>query len=153
MRIERDTLIKLRDAVIQNDNGMNALREAGYAGGNSLFDSFAGWAREKNDVDVTQLPLQEFSKHCAEFWRQAGWGELTVREGENDTAVAEVANCWEVSSDGDGCHITTGLLSAFFGKLSDYPLAVLETQCSPEKCRFAMGSVEAIQGLHNSSAP
>src|SRR5688572_16736056 len=123
MQIERDTLIKLRDAVIQNnDNGIDALRESGYAGGNSLFDAFANWAREKHGAEVTQLSLQDFSKHCAEFWREAGWGDLTVKDGENNIAVAEVANCWEASdgsdrTDGDGgggggdghhegCHIT-----------------------------------------------
>src|SRR5688572_11824746 len=129
MNIGLETLVKLREAVAQTGDGVDALREAGYAGGNSLFDSFANWARDKDGMDVTQLPLPEFSERCAEFFRTAEWGQLTVKDGDNGVAIAEVENCWESAAsqhtDGhSGCHITTGLLSAFFGKMADYPMAV-----------------------------
>lgn len=154
MRIERETLVRLRESVLQSSAGVDVLREAGYAGGNSLFQTFEEWSREKHGGEVLGLPLAEFSERCADFFSSIGWGRLTVKEGENGTAIAEIEDCWErEGSDQSGCHITTGLLSAFFGKIADHPLAVLElTESSAASCKFALGNAGTIQQLANSYA-
>lgn len=158
------TLRELRAAVLArgdaSDGGADAvriLREAGYSGGNAVYDAFQRWLAEADSTgidsagtaaDVTELPVSEFGDRASRFFRDAGWGDMTFAAREDD-GVAEVAisDCWE-SGDGHvgempGCHLTTGMLAAFFGRVAGYSVAVLETECSGsggERCAFSMGN-------------
>jgi len=60
-------------------------------------------------------------------------------------------NCWESDNAADesapACHVTTGMLAAFFGGLAGYPVAVLESECrsaGAERCRFLLGNSEVM---------
>lgn len=140
---------------MENDNTgvvIDTLREAGYAWGAVLFGTFERWWREKNGSDLDRLSLQEFSQHCSDFFSQTGWGQLTIKDGTDGTAIAEFTSCWEAEANKySGCHITTGLLSGFFGKFANHPLAVLELSNSDGSVpsaatpvRFALGNADTI---------
>jgi predicted hydrocarbon binding protein len=137
-------------------DAVDTLREAGYAGGEAVFSAFEGWLRDrasnKATAAVAELSLDDFSNWVRRFFRDAGWGEIVFTPNDDD-GVAELAirDCWECSAsepaDGPSCHITTGMLAAFFGKLAGYPVSVLETECSAVgagRCRFVMGNSEVM---------
>ena len=151
------TLRALRDAVLSSaDTGdaVNALREAGYAGGDAVYGAFEQWFGETRSANSPEapadLPLDEFGAAAATFFRNAGWGEVTFSHDEADgVAMVDITDCWEGASGEDsGCHVTTGLLASFFGNIAGYPVAVLETECcsgSSSRCRFLMGNAEVMQ--------
>src|SRR3954468_2339519 len=113
------TLRELRSKVLasaDSEDAVNALREAGYAGGESVFAAFEQWLGETHGsaVDVSEMPLSEFRDTVAHFFRDAGWGDVSFsHDEEDDVARISVNNCWEAEL-GDGCHIYTGVLASFF---------------------------------------
>ena len=151
------TLRQLREAVLSSadtDNAVNALREAGYAGGEAVYAAFEQWFEETRAEDSAatpaDLPLDEFGSAAAAFFRNAGWGEVAFSHDDGDgVAMVDITSCWEgASGDDSGCHVTTGLLASFFGTIAGYPVAVLETECcsgSSSRCRFLMGNAEVMQ--------
>ena len=49
------------------------------------------------------------------------------------------------------CHVGTGLLAGFFGRVADAPLSVLEVECrsaGANRCRFLIGSVDVLQYVY-----
>jgi predicted hydrocarbon binding protein len=144
------TMREMRSRILASasgDDAVDALREAGYAGGESVFASFEQWLSETrgSQIDVSEMPMSEFSTAATHFFRNAGWGEVTLSHDEDDdVAHVTVDNCWEAEA-GDGCHIYTGILASFFGRVAGYPIAVLETACSPEgHCEFLIGNEEVM---------
>lgn len=157
------TLRELRAAILASagpDSAVNALREAGFAGGESVHAAFEQWLGESADdamaggasADASELLIDEFGERATGFFRDAGWGGVTFsRDDAGGVAIIDIVDCWEggVAAPGNGCHITTGLLAAFFGRLAGYPIAVLETECcegEASRCRFLMGNAEV---MHN----
>jgi predicted hydrocarbon binding protein len=151
------TLRQLRDTVLSSadsERAVNALREAGYAGGDAVYEAFERWLGESRGGDApeqaTDLPLEEFGEAAGAFFRSAGWGEVDFSHDESEgVAMVDITSCWEgASGDDSGCHVTTGLLASFFGRIAGYPIAVLETECcsgSSSRCRFLMGNAEVMQ--------
>jgi len=151
------TLRQLRETVLSaadTESAVNALREAGYAGGDAVYEAFEQWLREsrgdESPESAVDLPLDDFGDAAAAFFRNSGWGEVTFSHDEADgVAMLDITGCWEgASGDDSGCHVTTGLLASFFGKIAGYPVAVLETECcsgSSSRCRFLMGNAEVMQ--------
>ena len=151
------TLRQLRETVLSaadTESAVNALREAGYAGGDAVYEAFEQWLREsrgdESPESAVDLQLDDFGAAAAAFFRNAGWGEVTFSHDEADgVAMLDITGCWEgASGDDSGCHVTTGLLASFFGKIAGYPVAVLETECcsgSSSRCRFLMGNAEVMQ--------
>jgi predicted hydrocarbon binding protein len=151
------TLRELRSAILtgsEPDAAVSALREAGYAGGDDVFAAFEQWLSESDDsasADTGDLALDEFGEKAAQFFRDAGWGDVTFTPDDAEgVAVIDIANCWESgngSAQGTGCQITTGLLAAFFGRIAGYPVAVLETECCDgdgSQCRFLLGNADVM---------
>ena len=145
------TLRELRAAVLSSrdpDGAVNALREAGYAGGESVHDAFEQWLADRGDPSPTgDLSLSDFGDRVETFFRDAGWGEITFSQDEAEgVAMLDIESCWESGEDASGCHITTGLLAAFFGRIAGYPISVLETECSEGgRCKFLLGNAEVMQ--------
>ncbi|HVF40263.1 MAG TPA: 4-vinyl reductase [Gemmatimonadaceae bacterium] len=137
------------------------LREAGYAGGSAVHAAFDQWlaesaysgGREAEVPGAGDLSLGDFGDRASRFFRDAGWGDVTFSSDEEDgTAILDIENCWEGPAGREsalpGCHITTGMLAAFFGEIAGYPVAVLETECcssGASRCRFLMGNAEVMQ--------
>jgi predicted hydrocarbon binding protein len=151
------TIKELRAATLAGGvDAVDALREAGFAGGPAVYDAFEQWLSETQAAEsprsVSELTIHEFGDRAARYFRDAGWGVVEFETME-DEGVAELSmdNCWESDPhaiDGEpSCHITTGMLAAFFGKLAGYPVAVMETECrsaNGEKCRFLLGNSEIM---------
>lgn len=155
------TLRQLRSAVLTStspDAAVNALREAGFAGGAAVYSAFEAWltdsgvtAPASGENGASDLSLEEFGKGATQFFRDAGWGDVSLSHDEDEgVAIVDIEKSWEgsaSSSSAPGCHITTGLLAAFFGQIAGYPVAVLETECcegSRSRCRFMMGNADVM---------
>lgn len=152
------TLRQLRSAVLSSANpadAVNALREAGYAGGSSIYSAFEHWLAETRNYDLSDagdLPLEQFGDSAATFFRDAGWGNVQFSHDEDEgVAVVDITNCWEADGSDSGaepsCHLTTGMLASFFGKIAGFPVAVLETECchgDESRCRFLMGNADTM---------
>ena len=148
------TLREMRAALIQGtdpDYAVSALRDAGYAGGESIHAAFEQWLRENGSSgDTGDLGIAEFGEKTAEFFRDAGWGEFSFSHDEAEgIAILDMDNCWEAvegAAEESGCQVTTGMLAAFFGKIAGYPISVMETECTSEgHCQFILGNAETMQ--------
>ena len=134
-------------------DAVEALRAAGFAGGQAVFAAFEQWLIEsEGSVKPTELTIEEFGDRAAEYFRDAGWGrvDFDAQQGEGVAGIS-MEDCWEVDRTTDeaqpSCHITTGMLASFFGKLAGYPVAVMETECRSAKgdrCRFLLGNSEVM---------
>jgi predicted hydrocarbon binding protein len=138
-------------------DAVDALREAGYAGGDAVFEAFEQWiAEEAQDASdelrsAPDLTLEEFGDRAARYFRAAGWGVVEFDADPNESvATLAIQNCWEadgVDEETPSCHVTTGMLAAFFGRLAGYPVSVMESECSSmgaARCRFLLGNSEVM---------
>ena len=135
--------------------GPDALREAGFAGAGSLFDAFETWLYDRGSKKAEDLPIDEFSAQASEFFRAAGWGRVTFRSLHDALAVIDIEGCWEAQLHGEGergCHLTTGTLAGFLGCLADYPVGVMEIECSvggTARCRFLAGNSDMLEHAYD----
>lgn len=157
--VPRASLGALRAALLRDAGPAAAayLQEAGYAGGEALFSSFRAWLSARGvDGEPEALELEEFERQAAEFFRDGGWGTLTVGTLGESLAYLDSADWAEADPaaalDHPGCHLSTGLFADFFGRIADSPLAVLEVECrsmgSP-RCRFLLGSAEVMGHVYD----
>lgn len=147
-RTLRDLRLRVASA---GGGGPDALREAGYAGAESLFHAFETWASDSGIASVKDLAVDEFSRKAAEFFQRAGWGKVSFRSLHDAMGVLDIEDCWEAqlhATGQTGCHLTTGTLAGFFGCLADYPVAVMEIECragESDRCRFLVGTPEMLE--------
>jgi predicted hydrocarbon binding protein len=155
--LTRSSLAALRAALIRDAGPAAAqyLQEAGYAGGEMLFDSFRSWLATRTEAQADELAVEEFEQYATEYFRDAGWGSLKV--GSLNDAVATLdSEDWGESDpqsalDHPACHLTTGMFADFFGRIADAPLAVLEVECrsmGAPRCRFLVGNAEVMEHVY-----
>jgi len=156
--LSRSSLAALRSALIR-DAGPSAaayLQEAGYAGGETVFQSFRSWVAARTEVEPEELGVEQFEEMATEYFRDAGWGSLKV--GSLNDAVATLdSSDWGEADPNSGldhpaCHLTTGMFADFFGRIADTPLAVLEVECrsmGSHRCRFLVGSAEVMEHVYD----
>ena len=155
--LTRSSLAALRAALIRDAGPAAAsyLQEAGYAGGEMLFDSFRSWLAMRTEALPDELAVEEFEQFATEYFRDAGWGSLKV--GSLNDAVATLdSEDWGEADPSSGldhpaCHITTGMFADFFGRIADTPLAVLEVECrsmGAPRCRFLVGNAEVMEHVY-----
>src|SRR5687768_16262488 len=133
-------------------DAVDALREAGYAGGETVYEAFEQWLLEMESSAAPDLTLDEFGVRAAEYFRAAGWGLVEFDAHPNETvATLSMEDCWEANAAGNetapACHVTTGMLAAFFGRLAGYPVSVMESECSSmgaARCQFLLGNSEVM---------
>lgn len=134
-------------------DAVDALREAGFAGGPAVYQAFEQWLGEsEGSQHAPELTVEEFGDRAARYFRDAGWGRVDFdSEIEEGVASISMEDCWETDRSAAGsspsCHITTGMLASFFGKLAGYPVAVMEIECrsaNAERCRFLLGNAEVM---------
>jgi predicted hydrocarbon binding protein len=149
-------LLALRKALLTRPDldTVFTLRDAAYAGGETMYAAFAEFVQSRDSVDPQELAADRFFRRAGEFWTQSGWGQTTFAEADGAFCAIEIEGCWEAHPDDQpdpkGCHLTIGMIGAFLGNFADYPVAVLETEgpaTDSERCRFLAGSVEMI-GAH-----
>lgn len=155
--LTRASLVALRTALFRDvgPNAAAALQEAGYAGGQSLYDAFARWTRARGHASPEDVPATEFGHEAGEFFRQMGWGAFDVGSLES-VATVDAAD-WAESDpahplDFPGCYYTAGVLADFFGRLAGSPVAVMEVECRSKgapRCRWLIGDGETMQHIYD----
>lgn len=161
LAMTRDTLTALRSALMRDTGAAAAgyLQEAGYAGGEALFDAFRRWLAARGRGTPESLSVTAFQREATEFFRQAGWGSLDL--GALDDAVATLDSTdWGEADPAGGaalptCHVSAGVFADFFGRLADAPLAVMEVECrscGDPRCRFLLGSTDVMQRVYEGIA-
>src|ERR1051325_2996649 len=120
--LTRDSLLALRTAMFR-DVGPNAaalLQEAGYAGGQAMYDAFERWLVSRGLGSPESLAATGVGLRAGEFFREIGWGafELGALEGVATIDAPE----WAESDPAyplefPGCYYTAGVMADFFGRL------------------------------------
>ena len=155
--VSRSALAALRTALLRECGPAAAacLQEAGYAGGDAVFQSFSTWLRAQGNADPTEHEMSEFTHRASLYFKEIGWGTLTVNPLSDSVALVETVDWGEADPgsglDHPGCHFTTGLFADFFGRLSGSPLAVLEVECrsmGAQRCRFLLGNSDVLQFIY-----
>ena len=80
LALTRASLATLRTALLR-DGGPDAavyLQEAGYAGGDAMWEAFKRWLGERSDIPAESLDVEAFEQRATEFFRDAGWGSIAV---------------------------------------------------------------------------
>jgi predicted hydrocarbon binding protein len=162
LRIGRRVLHQLRLA-LERDAGLQAasyLQEAGFAGGEELYAEFGDWLRATRGVEhPPDLDMEFLSEALAHFFKEQGWGTLTVSPF-GDSVIALDSPDWaeaveDVRGEYPSCHLTCGFLADFFGRLSDQVVAVMEVECRSRgeaRCRFLAGAPETLGTLYERMA-
>jgi len=150
-------------AVLERDAGLQAasyLQEAGFAGGEAMYAAYAAWLGENYGVERPgDLDAQYLGEALGRFFAELGWGNVTVTP-LGAAAIAFDSPDWaEALGDAKGeypsCHLTTGLLADFLGRISDGLVAVMEVECRSRgdgRCRFLAGSPETLSTLYERMA-
>lgn len=155
--LTRDSLTALRTALFR-DLGANAaslLQEAGYAGGQAMYDAFGQWLAARGLGTAEALPATEFGLRATEFFHDLGWGAIEL--GALESVATIDSPDWAESSasaplDFPGCYYTAGVFAHFFGRLAGEPLAVMEVECrstGAARCRWLVGSGEVMQHVYD----
>src|SRR4051812_15518511 len=87
--LTRDSLLALRAAMFRDvgPNAASMLQEAGYAGGQTLFNAFANWLSTRGYSTPEVLPASEFTARASEFFRETGWGSIELGALESVATV------------------------------------------------------------------
>jgi predicted hydrocarbon binding protein len=134
------------------DDAAEALREAGHAAGDALFEVL----RSGLGADgLAQLGEAGFWKRLAELFETRGWGELQHEAVHAGVGALDAAD-WVEADAGSGserpsCHFTTGLLANLLGHAAGQEIAVLESDCRSRgdlRCRFLFGAPETLGAVH-----
>jgi len=158
LAVGRDALAALRAALLRDAGPAAAsyLQEAGYAGGPAVHDAFAAWLTARRLPAVETLGVSDFERHAADFFREAGWGTLTIGTLGETVATLDSSDWGEADAaaglDQPGCHFTAGMFADFFGRVADAPLAVMEVECrsaGAARCRFLLGSPDTLGALYD----
>lgn len=155
--LPRGILTTLRRALerVLGDQTAPLLQEAGFSSGDQLYESFAQWLQTTTDVEEPQgLAAEALGEVMSRFFAANGWGQLSI-ERVGPAALCITASSWaESTGDGDAeipsCHLTTGMLAAFLGRLADDVVAVMEVECrsrGDQGCRFLAGAPETLQAV------
>ena len=156
--LSRSSLAALRAALLRDAGPAAAayLQEAGYAGGETVFESFRSWLAIHTEANPEELAIEHFEQMATEYFRDAGWGSLKVGSLNDAVATLDSSDWGEADPssglDHPGCHLTTGMFADFFGRIADTPLAVLEVECrsmGSDRCRFLVGNAEVMEHVYD----
>ena len=152
LRLGRKVIHSLR-ASLERDAGIQAathLQEAGFAGGEELYEVFARWLKAERNVDPpSDLDMQFLGEVLSDFFAEQGWGKLTSLPLGEAVLALDSDNWAEALDQPEGqyptCHLSCGLLADFLGRVSQGQVAVMEVECrsrGDKKCRFLAGAPE-----------
>jgi len=158
--ISKESLSALRMSLAR-DLGNNAgtyLYEAGHGGASAIFDAFGQWLQSRGGPPASELALDDFAAAVGEFFAAYGWGTMGFSVADGGIASVESSNWAEAASDSSQlpCYFTSGVLTDFFGRITDAPVSVLETECRSlghERCKFLIGTPEKLQKIYEELYP
>jgi predicted hydrocarbon binding protein len=162
LRLGRKVIHQLR-ASLERDAGIQAathLQEAGFAGGEELYEDFARWLKAERKVDPpSELDVQFLGEVLSDFFAEQGWGKLTAMPLGEAVLALDSENWAEALDQPEGqypsCHLSCGLLADFLGRVSQGQVAVMEVECrsrGDRKCRFLAGAPETLSVLYERMA-
>jgi bacteriochlorophyll 4-vinyl reductase len=149
------SLAALRDALVVSvgtESAAQALRQAGFAAGDALFQILAA-----DDPDeLAELPAPVFWSRLARLFAARGWGQLSYAQAHPGVGALEATNWVEAVPDNGAaqpsCHFTTGVLANLLGRVVGSEVAVLEVECRSRgepRCRFLFGGAVAVYALYD----
>lgn len=161
LALGRAAVLTLRSSLLRDAGPAAAtyLQEAGFAGGPAVHEGFRRWLEARHLAAPEALGVTQFERLAAEFFRDAGWGTLSV--GALGDAVATIdSSDWAEADvaaglDQPSCHLSSGMFADFFGRVAEAPLAVMEVECrsaGADRCRFLLGSPETLGALYEGMA-
>lgn len=159
LRLGRRSLHQLRSA-LERDAGPQAaayLQEAGFAGGEDLFAEFAEWLLGTRGVERPgDLDARYLGEVLGEFFAEHGWGTMTVAPLGEAILALDAPDWAEAEDEGRSefptCHLSSGLLADFVGRLAGGLVAVMEVECRSRgdaRCRFVAGAPETLAALYD----
>jgi predicted hydrocarbon binding protein len=162
LRLGRRVIHQLR-ASLERDAGLQAathLQEAGFAGGEELYNAFASWLADKRKVErPADLEMQFLGEVLSEFFAEQGWGKLTVMPLGSAVLALDSTDWAEALDVPQGeypsCHLSCGLLADFLGRISLGLVAVMEVECRSRgdaRCRFLAGAPETLSIIYDRMA-
>jgi len=140
---------------VLGDQAAPLLQEAGFTSGEEVYEAFAEWLTSSLDIREPEgLAADALGEVMSRFFTAHGWGDLSL-ERLGPAALCLSAPAWaESSGDGEAeipsCHVTTGMMAAFLGRLADDVVAVMEVECrsrGDSACRFLIGAPETLQAV------
>ncbi|MFL5401744.1 MAG: V4R domain-containing protein [Gemmatimonadales bacterium] len=161
LRLGRRVIHQLR-ASLERDTGLQAatyLQEAGFAGGEELYNAFAIWlARTRKVEHPSDLDVKFFGEVLSDFFAEQGWGRLNATPlgpvlALDSSEWAEALD--ERKGEFPSCHLSCGLLADFLGRISKDLVAVMEVECrsrGESRCRFLAGSPDTLGILYDRMA-
>jgi len=149
-------------ASLERDHGLSTaayLQEAGFAAGLDTFEAFQAWLERTRQVGATELDAAFLEEATSAFFGEHGWGTFAFTP-LSEAVVALDSNDWaEATAEGGSqypcCHLSSGLLADFFGRLAGETVAVMEVECrsrGDEACRFLMGSPDTLATVYERMA-
>ena len=144
---------------LEREVGMQAagwLQEAGFAGGESLYDSYTQWLIDRLQVrQPSSLDVRHLGETLSAFFQEFGWGTLRVTPLTPAVIALDSANWWEADPNGGHgyptCHLSSGVLAELLSRISETTLGIMEVECrsrGDQQCRFLAGSPETLQILY-----
>lgn len=157
LALTRASLTTLRAALLRDGGPAAAvyLQEAGYAGGDAMWDAFTRWLAARTDIAADALDVEAFESRATEFFRDAGWGSLMIGAIGDSVATLDSPDWGEADPasglEHPGCHLTTGMFADLFGRVAGSPVAVLEVECrsaGAARCRFLVANPEFLEQVY-----
>lgn len=162
LTLSRRSLHSLR-AALERDAGLQTaayLQEAGFAGGEAMYQAYRGWLGGRYGIEEPSgLDVRHLGETLSGFFRETGWGTLVVAPIAQ-AVIALDSSDWSEAEAGAGtpypsCHLSSGMLADFLGRVSNTTLGVMEVECvsngSP-RCRFLAGAPDTLQVLYERMA-
>lgn len=158
------SLAALRRALVEAvgaDGAAQALRVAGHAAGDALFQALSrppGASPASGEAGSAASPRElgetAFWARFSELFASRGWGTLS-REAIHP-GVGELRSSDWVEADPStaavrpACFFSTGLLANLLGQVAGEEVAVMEVECRSQgdlQCRFLFGGAPALDEL------
>lgn len=160
--IGRRALLQLRASLEREaaPHVASTLQEAGFAGGEEVYQALVAWCREEYGVErPAELDAQYLGEALSRFFAELGWGRLTVRQLGSAVLALDSTDWAEAGDEGGSefpsCHLSCGLLADVFGRIADGLAAVMEVECrtrSDVRCRFLVGAPETLSAIYERMA-
>jgi len=143
---------------LERDHGLSTaayLQEAGFAAGEDTFQAFTEWLEATRQVKPEDLDAEFLGEVASAFFQEHGWGSIAINPLAEGILAIDSTDWSEASPDAGAqypsCHLSSGLLADFFGRLAGETVAVMEVECrsrGDDMCRFLVGSPETLADVY-----
>ncbi len=156
--VGRQTLLTLR-AALESENAPQAashLTNAGFAGGAQVYQAFAAWLAAGYGVERPgELDHRHLGEVLSAFFTELGWGTLAPIQLAAPVLALDSTD-WseampEAAAPYPSCHLSSGMLAEFLGRLSGGVVGVMEVECRTRgdaRCRFLAGAPETLTTIY-----